>query len=48
MEVAKAMRTALMAGTLLIGSESLNRFGGDRQEHPTAWLERPEAGDASR
>jgi hypothetical protein len=31
MEVANAMRTALMAGTLLTGSEPLNGFAGDRQ-----------------
>jgi hypothetical protein len=33
MEVAKAMRTALMAGTLITQREPLNRFGGDRQAH---------------
>ncbi len=33
MEVAKAMKAALMAGTLLTQREPLNRFGGDRQAH---------------
>ena len=37
MEVAKAMRTALMAGTLLMGSEPLNSFGEDRQAQVAAW-----------
>jgi hypothetical protein len=31
MEIAQAMSTALMAGTLLAGSEPLNGFAGDRQ-----------------
>ena len=40
MEVAKAMRTALMAGTLLTESEALNGFAGDCQVHAAAWPER--------
>jgi hypothetical protein len=36
MEVAKATRTALMAGTLLAQREPLNGFGGDHQTHATA------------
>ena len=41
MEVAKAIRTALMAGTLLTESESLNGFAGDCQVHAAAWPQRP-------
>ena len=39
-----AMRTALMAGTLLTGSEPLNGFAGDRQVRAAAWPEHPAAG----
>ena len=48
MEVAKAMRTALMAGTLLTRSEPLNGFGGDRQAHAAAWPGRSTARAALR
>jgi len=48
MEVAKAIRTALMAGTLLTQREPLNGFGGDRQANAAAWLGHPTAGDAPR
>jgi len=41
MEVAKATRTALMAGTLVTRFEPLNGFAADRQVHAAARPERP-------